>query len=308
MRKYLLVAIGLAASMGLASTTLAQTRTAQSIGVSHGISAAYEIEDEITWSFAWQGDSAAVAAFDTYFTMTVTGGSANAGQVNILKRRAMRDDNKCNFWHGNPLASVSFMQSGRTYTATPKDPGQYAPKTGWTGVGGSLDPIEIPVSGYIAGESVQTKNNGTDAKYSFSLRDGLGNTRVQNVMAHLDHWDGAMWNTVASQAISQTNADLEEGVDFYYSANAGTFGHPVALPSLKTDMMAKDIILSGSLSGRSTWHMHAAKSNFTGLSFFVPPTSGDYRVRIAGEVKGNSGVATVPFDVTVTTTNIGGCN
>ncbi|MDP1662161.1 MAG: hypothetical protein Q8L55_09630, partial [Phycisphaerales bacterium] len=306
------LALGVASLLAAPASVSAQTRTAQSVGVSTGIGAAYEIVGEITYSYDWNGKPAALAIFDTYFTVSATTGGPTAAQIETAKHNALLE-NKCNFFNGLALVPrVSTFGGGRSVTCTPISVGPFPALTGWTDVVTGSNTVEIPVEGFIAGESVTTNRTGGSPKYSFTLIEkdafGFDQTRVLNVVAHLEQYNVGTdtWDEINSQAISQTIADIETGVDFFYSANGGVFGNAIAIPALKTDMNASNILNSGALPGRSTWQMHAAKSNFTGVPFTVSTTSGgSYRVRITGEIKGNSAVATQAFDVSVSLTTVG---
>jgi len=318
-RSWLLLSI-VAPAIGLAApSAMAQSITAQSVQVHfEGVESAYNIEEEQTWSYNWAGQPAALAAFDTYFNATTAGGP-NASQFNTGKHNAFKDPNRCNFWGGDPLAVVVSTFGARSVTATPKAPSQYLAKTGWTMTSHSLgDPIDITVSEiFIASQSVVKNTNPKrnapwTQKASFSMEDGLGNSRLTALTIDLLYDDdpsdaipAVVLETLSLGA--DFNQILESGQDWLYQENAGTFGNPLAIPLLVDGYV--DDILGGIVGGDN----FAGNDLVGGTRALIPDLMytvsdpGEYTLKFSGVIKGNGFVGDQGFTVATSLVIIGGC-
>jgi hypothetical protein len=307
-----LVAAG-AVLVGSSSGAPQPSLTAQSVQVNvEGLEQAYEIGGEQVWAYDWSSKPAAVAAFDTYFTLTITG-SPNDAQIETGKHQAFQD-NKCNFWHGTALAPVTTSWSGgsKSVTATPKAPGQYDAGTGWTMTettpGGV---VEITLSNiFVASESYVLKGKGKskwDNKFSFTMTttgvDEFGSeitvSRLNGLTIELLK-DGEVLGAITP------DHTVQFGADWYYEANGGVFGNPLVQGDLLSDDMVSNILLADNFAGNDG--VGGERAMVDDITLPVIAEAGTYCVRISGVIKGNSFICDEPFEVTGTLVVIGGCD
>jgi hypothetical protein len=195
--------------------------------------------------------------------------------------------NRCIMWNGGSLPEYNYTQTVNmtkgwkftwTYTVTGIQQ-SFDPKTAWdleSTDGGNT--VTVDVGADIAGLSALTSKQHPK-KYSFTLLDGYGVNRVQNLQLYV--------NDVLQASPGNT---IESGVDFYYETNAGSNGNT----SLLQDGMASALLLGDSFSGNNgpenmIWsHMDAQQ-------FELGP--GDYTLKLTGVIKGNTGSADLGFSV-----------
>jgi hypothetical protein len=268
---------------------------------------AFEATETETWSFDWAGKPAAVAAFGTYFTAAVTG-IVNASQLETAKHNAMNQDNKCNFWHGDPLAvSTTTFGPGKSVTCTPVSPGVYAARTGWSVVVDPAAPINVEVSEiYVASESLQIKSG--KKKFSFTLTENSLSrlTALTIELVRLGDPDVVLETRTLGVDFFQT---LEGPITWDYEENAGTFGNTTAQASLVdgdvSAILASDDFVNNDGTG-------GTRANIDDQSFTVDPIvdgEGTYVVRFSGTIKGNAFTKdAVTFSLDVTAVVIGGCS
>jgi hypothetical protein len=338
----------LVAATGAAALTqmaAAQTQTAQSVMVALEFNAtAYEIVGTRVYTFdrdcaetyytnAWDGNPP---------TVTCTGGGtggcvtapptppAPAPDANRLMQHAQAQ--RCVFFCGGALGSSTYTQ---TVTVNVGSPAPQAQRGSWkftytynitpnqaTVDGGTcwtcedeVTGVDVEFGGFVSSESYikkRTRTEGWSTKYSFTLRDQLGNSRVINGLATLQWYSPILsdWVDVAFQALDTST--IEECANYEYYGNAGVNGNPGVLnqlhaPGGRPATMVSDILLeddfaqnNGALCDYS--HRTPYDGVFGGI---VMP--GDYRVVITGTVKGNPGSANFPFSVTSSIVSIGGC-
>lgn len=289
---------------------LAQTQTAQSAMVQINLdSGAYQIEGEIEWSYDWSSQTAAVAAFDTYFTIEAVG-SPSTSQLNPAKHKAMQD-NKCNFFCGTPLETVTHPGGTNHWKCVPKAPGQYDPYTGWTSEITGGGPVEVGFDGFVSSESFQLQKNGR-YKYSFTLLNSDLTSRAQNVAAWLEKWDAITSTWTIEGMVPYGTLPVSASSDYEYNGNGGAFGNAAVFGALHTDTglgsaLVSSILASDNFAGNdgdlSAGEVHHA--DYAG-SFSIAD-EGSYRIVITGVIKGNNAKTTQSFEVTSELIVIGGC-
>ncbi len=271
------------------------SKTAQSVQVNmRGISKHYQLVSEEpwlynTWSYIWAERSNALSAFEDYFTYT-TSGNPSEGQIERAKHKAFQD-NKCNFWFGNPLIPVVFFSGtdmNKSVNVTPL-PDTYAPKTGWLRETLNGRTIDVQVSNiFIASASYIEKakaTNGWMKKYSFTMRNEDMTSRLSGLKIELLH-NGQVIETRYPEHM------LEDNINWHYEINAGIYGNPDVFyafnSGLGSDKSVKaiqtgegDDFPGNDFSGGT----RAAIANqlFQGLTL-----EGNYSVQISGVIKGNS--------------------
>jgi hypothetical protein len=224
--------------------------------------------------------------------------------------------NKCTFLDGGTLIGRTYTQtakseggSGRsawsytyTYTYNIIPMNTVAAFTAWDLVrttGGGI--AEVVLAAEIAGESVveNIQNTKVGKKYSFSLRNSDGTSRVTDVMLTVADSTG---NVLLSQPLATTLAENCPGcvagvpgaVDFAYETNAGSNGNT----SLLVDGDARSILNTDSFLGNNdggTDGQTLAKAVAETVSMSLG--LGTYEVTLTAIVKGNSAVADLPFTV-----------
>lgn len=290
--------------------------TAQSIGVAMNQLQTDVVIESVTQS-KWTYDRDCA---QEHFVVTATVGNVEPATLNAAFQKAI-NDNKCIFWNGGALMPITKAEGGgknfKSVTISPK-PGMavVAPKTCWGGeeiADGSTD-VDVTVQADIAGESVVVRSSGPyTKKFSFSLLDTAGYTRVVGVTYYLDKWNGTSWDEVASNAVGDVT-DVEQGMfSHFYVANGGTFGSAPALGALMSSYTQGEIMSNtGGISGDD---FAGNNSNVLGAGTNAMVAhgpawtntlseAGTYRIRVAGSVKENAGVAAQSFTVTSNVINI----
>jgi hypothetical protein len=229
---------------------------------------------------------------------------------------------------GIPAAQKGNWTYVFTYAVTPLTPGTVAAYTAWTSEVETTT-VDVAFTGFVASESFQKQ--GSRSKYSFTMVDS-GVSRARNVVATLQKADGlGGWIDIAIADLNNvdTDADLVNDAlaiapaltNFTYFGNGGIFGNSAVFAALHATgnklANAVDNIVKGISDGSSFVDNFAGNDNdlasgnvhggpfastFLGLS-----DSGDYRVRVSGALKGNSGLADLGFSVGSSSVVIGGC-
>jgi hypothetical protein len=282
----------------LACAAYAQpSQTAQSVQLStEGLQAVYTIEGSETLSYNFGGKPAAVAAFDTYFTITGMSGGPTASQVETAKHKVFTD-NACAFLKGTALAGQTVTFGARSVTITAKEPGIYDARTGWTVVdtsgGTSIDATVSSI--FVASQSLTTKAATGKEPWTKKFSFDLGTTEASRV-------SGLKIELLKDNVVVETRMPshaIVRGLDWTYSANAGTFGNATAQQSLVSDSLVSAILLADNFAGNNG--AGGSQAQVPSQTFTVPaPSSGpaNYTIRISGTVKGNAAVSDQTFSVT----------
>lgn len=264
--------------------------TAQSAQVhTDGLAAVYYLDEGGTGArkFLFAGKPDAVAAFNTYFTYSIawTSGSAqpNASHIENAMHEAFKA-NKDNFRDGTALIAVAtpFSRSGSkgTITATPKAPGIYPAGTGYEHV--EATDLTVTVSDiFISSESYVKKSKASDKwsrKYSYSMLNPDLTSRLVGVTIELLK-DGEVIETRTPENT------VELGQDWFYEANAGTFGNATAKLDLITDNEVSAILAADDFAGNNG--IGGSRGRIADQTFTIT-AAGNYAVRISGTIKGNT--------------------
>jgi len=192
---------------------------------------------------------------------------------------------------------------------------------------------EIAYCGFVAGESFLKKsrdNSGWTTKYSFSLADDLGASRVINTTATLQKsTDGGVTFFAVQGPVSLDTSmlvncgaptdsaafcdQLGAPADYTYFGNGGVFGNSTVYNNLHAP---------GYLAGATTNFIMSNppddfpnnNNNLCGYSQTAPfhgsftvTEDGTYQIVVAGTVKGNAAIGSQNFSVTSTGTVGGAC-
>lgn len=223
----------------------------------------------------------------------------------------------------------------RRRSQLPRGYRQFAAGTCWhcTETGGTA---EIAFCGFVAGESFVKKNSGgnkSTTKYSFTLADDLGASRVINTSATLQKFntDISIWENVGDPVPEDTSClvnggddsstfcgnggicptDPCTGIDYSYYGNAGVFGNSgvysyLHAPTYMAAAYVTTILTQDNFTNNDgDLCYYSQTAPFHGS--FTVTEEGSYRIVIAGTVKGNSAIGNQPFSVTSDTTVGGAC-
>ncbi len=191
--------------------------------------------------------------------------------------------NKCTFWAGGTLTGLTKSKTNGpvigqyVFNVVPKQ-ATVDPQTAWdltSIIGGESVSMQFDVN--IAGESV-VYNKKQGIKYSFSLIDGLGASRVTDLVVMVDETPYYPAHTVTV-----------DNPDFMYWANAGTFGVTTLLKD--GDTMANILALNQYSSTDPIRNSHVAVVDPVIVDLGV----GSHTVTVTGTVKGNDGSASISF-------------
>ncbi|MBC6492207.1 hypothetical protein ACFSQD_01755 [Flavihumibacter stibioxidans] len=293
------------AAIKLPSDSRAGSKTAQSVQVNvRGISRHYQILTTEpwtyqTWSYNWAERNDALASFDEYFTLT-TSGNPSSGQIERGKHKAFQD-NKCNFWYGTPLQVVSFIageEQPKTVTCTPKVPGTYPEKTGWTLEIVDGRSVDVHLTNiFVASASFLEKTTGSNSwskKYSFSMRNDDLTSRLTDLKIELIH---------NGQVIETRTPDhtLQDNANWHYEVNAGIYGNPDVFYAFDSGVGSDKSV---NAIQRGEGDDFPGNDNEGGSRALIPEQTfsgltleGNYSVRISGVVKGNSFTADKLFSI-----------
>lgn len=327
------------------------SETAQSIMVSVTPDySAYQIEGTLTWTYHRDLAMELYTAYDGVWDgnePTCNGSATNCASTNkpgvpaapAISTRAPdsvsfhAQADRCIFFFGGTVSGWDYTQTetvkGKnetkgnwtfTYNYHTDGAGYVAAGTYWT----SLTEGKLPdpsFDGFVSSESYVKAKNFT--KYSFTLLESptLENpsgSRVQNVIAQLQHWDtvSSTWVDVGIPIVYDTPLPVTAtAVDYIYYGNGGAFGKTSAKPYLHApggldENWVSEILLADTFVNNdndlASGNIHEA--DISG-QFFDLSEEGDYRVVVSGTLKGNtaSGVPDAEFSVEGTLTFVGGC-
>ena len=247
---------------------------------------------------------------------------------NSIEHHAQQD--RCIYYCGGTLSGWNYTQTstvnglnGRgnwtftfNYSSSPNT-AAVAAGTCWScaETGGTVD---VGFSGFIASESYLNNRNTGTTKYSFTLLDSLGASRVIGATAQLQYSaDGLFDDTVNAGTIAFTDPlPVTSTVnDYLYFGNAGVFGNSAVFSQLHANgggkpatnvsaiLLEDNFINNNNDLTNGTVHEADFSGSFTGLT-----QAGSYRVVISGTVKDNAGSGFEAFSVTSSSTIIGGCD
>jgi hypothetical protein len=175
--------------------------------------------------------------------------------------------------------------------------------------------VDVGFSGFVSSESYLKQSNGR-TKYSFTLLDSLGASRVIGATAQLQMFDGTNWVNVGSPVVFTDPLPVTSTVnDYLYFGNVGVFGNSAVFSQLHANGGGKPatnvsaILLEDNFANNdndlTNGNVHEAdySGSFPGLT-----QSGSYQVVISGTVKDNAGSGAEPFSVTSSQIIIGGCD
>ncbi|MBI2166405.1 MAG: hypothetical protein HYU29_08415 [Chloroflexi bacterium] len=225
---------------------------------------------------------------------------------------------RCTFLDGGKLTGFTYTQSktvsGRngkgswiftwTYTVAPEpskdvDPStdgvQVNPFTAWVLTSEDANLAHVPIGAKIAGESVvQSSNSKVGTKYSFSLRNSDGTSRVTNLKLWLNEVQVASPSSTISENCPGCLPGAPGAVDFTYFTNAGSKG----TTSLLKNGDARSILNSDSFKGNDDG---GADGTALAVALMTPVyldlAAGSYTVTVTGTVKGNTGQVDISFTV-----------
>lgn len=174
--------------------------------------------------------------------------------------------------------TTSYKDVTWTYTVTMR---AVEPETAWTKeVNTGADPI-VTVSPKLAGLSVLS-SSVHPSKASFSLLNGDGTSRVENLVLNIDGVDYPL------------SVSVSTGQNFLYTTNSGSNGNTSLLAPYE-NKFAFDILTSDSHDGNNDpVNAEQAVASTTA----VPLGVGEHTITLTGLVKGNAAVANQPISVT----------
>jgi hypothetical protein len=219
--------------------------------------------------------------------------------------------NECTFLDGGTLVGSSYTQAAQlsnglsgnlkatytytyTYNITPTGP--VVAFTAWDltlTTGGETVPVTI--SADIAGESA-TKSSNLGQKYSFSIRNSDGSSRVTGLNLQVDNNTYPINSTIYENCPGCKAGDVG-AVDFPYTTNAGSNG----FTDLLTNGNARDILNTDSFAGNQDGGADGkALAKVVTDAVTVDLAPGSHNVVLTGTVKGNSASSNISFSVTQT--------
>ena len=244
---------------------------------------------------------------------------------NSIKNHAQGD--RCTYFCGGTLSGWNYTQTATVNGANGRGNWTFtynyssSPNTATVAAGDCWSceetggTVDVGFSGFVASESYLNNRNTGTTKYSFTLLDSLGASRVLGVTAQLQSFDGANWNNVGSPLTFTNPLPVTSTVnDYLYFGNAGVFGNSSVFSQLHANGGGKPatnvsaILLEDNFINNNNdltnGNVHEAdfSRSFTGLT-----QAGTYRVVISGTVKDNAGSGFESFSVTSNSTIIGGC-
>jgi hypothetical protein len=338
-----------AALCGVAVAWLALTGApaeAQSVSTAQSLSfqVTSPLDFQITGSETWAFDRSDA---ETYFNTTVSGPEVSCTPSNRALCGAayqpatpatppakslnpsVANSNQCTFFDGGaltvPAGQETYTQDVKidlgngnqkvtwkftwTYTVAPK--GAVPERTAWDLISSNYEPVDVAISGFLAGQStVLVLNDRRQALWTFktshTMLDPDGYPRLADPVVGFYNGDGA---PIVEGPLSYT---METGVDFYYIANAGTFGDPNQLVAkgmvndIQGGVVPTPSGLTDNFAGNDMTGGDRAVFGETYLGTLSEP--GKYSVVLSGVLKGNPGQADIGFTTTkVVTINAGDC-
>jgi hypothetical protein len=345
---FLALAVGLMLAPKAHAAGPNASQTAQDVMVKTVLdNAAFQISGTTTYTFdkdCAEGNYTAGAGTWDGNTPTCSGSAANCASTNqpavptapdpdahgpnSIEHHAQQD--RCTYYCGGTLSSWNYTQTATVaglngkgnwtftfnYSSSPKI-ADVAAGTCWScaETGGTVD---VGFSGFVSSESYLNNRNTGTTKYSFTLLDSLGASRVLGATAKLQYSaDGLFDDTVDVGTIAFTDPlPVTSTVnDYLYYGNAGVFGNSAVFSQLhaigggKPATNVSAILLEDNFANNNNdlTNGNVQEADFSG-SFTGLTQAGSYRVVISGTVKDNAGSGFEAFSVTSNSTIIGGCD
>jgi hypothetical protein len=362
MKKTLIIssmAIGcLALTVGLvlapkAHAASSPSQTAQDIMVQTNLpNLAFQIDGTTTWTFdrdCAEGNYTASPGVWDGNTPTCDGNATNCAPANqptpppappvdahgpnSIEHHAQQD--RCTYFCGGTLSGWAYTNTAMvnglnghgnwTFTynySTSPNTALVSGGTCWScqQTGGTVD---VDFTGFVSSESFLNNRNTNTKKYSFTLLDSLGVSRVSGTTAQLQYSaDGLFDDTQDLGTITFTPDPLTvtPSVNNYlYYGNAGVFGNSAVYSYLDAPTPSNNLggryinnILqlppdnfAGNNNDLANGNVQEAdySGSFTGLT-----QAATYRISVSGTVKDNFGTGYQPFTVTSSNVIIGGCD
>lgn len=300
-------------------STSTSTQTAQSIWTnfkSSGSDSTFGYTESETYAF---NDSTA----GTYYSVTITGPTVGCSgsptncagtnqpatpAVPATPSFSMDRSDECHFWAGSALTTVSkeasvtvkgLNNNGNwtftwTFTWTPTtvpDAG-----TAWDLVASdSPGGASVTFTGQIAGLSAQKTSKTAAPKYSFSLLNSDGTSRVTNAAVSVDGGASLPVDSSVVNALAANFAEFSIGSGYGLSTLLSQNG----TTSILTTGDARTILNSDSFAGNDNGGSSGDALAFAQLSAVkLLLTEGSHSVTLAANVKDNAGSTSVSVSVT----------
>jgi hypothetical protein len=336
MRKFFRYAMPAVAGVVVLTTTpiamAASGTTAQSVWAAfHAGNGVFGYTDKTTYTFDSQAAEASYTnTLDTSAPIvSCTGSSANCAPTNTpaqvppapaadaQKVTKLVGDDRCTFYTGGQLSSSVYTQSTTvgglnskgnwTYTWTYRVTGQSVPaETAWTSVEDSSDGAHVTLTGEVAGESVLSKG-GSDRKYSFSLLDSAGASRVTGLSITLTSPTGVEGAPASVGSTVVNAADTANFHNFYVGNDAAAYPDDLHLDALvttngNTALLAKGdartILNNDTFAGNNNGGADGSALAYAAFDpTHVSLTEGQWIAKLTGSVKDNAGSAQTTLSV-----------
>jgi hypothetical protein len=242
-----------------------------------------------------------------------------------IKNHAQADH--CTYYCGGTLLSWNYTQTqtvkGKNNTngnwtftynySTSPNTATVAAGTCWSceETGGTVD---VGFTGFVSSESFLKQSNGR-TKYSFTLLDSLGVSRVLGATAQLQKFNGTTWDNVGDPiAFTDPLPVTSTTADYLYFGNVGVFGNSAVFNQLhatgggKPATNVSAILLEDNFVNNdndlANGNVHEA--DYSGS--FTLTQDGSFRITISGSVKDNAGTGAEVFSVSSNDIIIGGCD
>jgi hypothetical protein len=230
------------------------------------------------------GDASFVVNESSVYQFDATAAAAYFSGGTATQRRNVAQQQRCTFWDGGTLTSATVGGGPGAVTITPiAATNPVAAGTAWTLVSSETSTVDITFDGVIVGESwmankqhpIGTGGIGTGGKYSFTLRNPDGTSRVQGLAYSLD--GGTTWTDIVA---TQGHVD-----DIEYLKTAGN--------TALVDGWVASILTGDTHPGNDGTgaNIETFSIDLNGLG------SGDYSLLVKGTIKGVEGLSDMAFEV-----------
>jgi hypothetical protein len=349
MRKFYRYAIPAVAGIVILAATpiamAASATTAQSVWAAfHAGNGVFGYTDKTTYTFDSQAAQASYTnALDTSVPPTVmcSGSAANCVSGNTPTQPPLApaadtqpvttlvNGDRCTFYTGGQLSSSVYTKSttvngsnGKgnwSYTWTYRVTGQVVPaETAWTSAEDSSDGAHVTLTGEVAGESVLSKG-GSDRKYSFSLLDSAGVSRVTGLSITLTDPSGNSGTPTPVESTVVNAGDTANFHEFYVGTDAAAYPNDLHLDAqiatngnaaLLTTGDVRTILNADTFAGNNNGGADGSALAYAALApTHVSLTEGDWTATLTGSVKDNTGTAntTISVDRHLVIIGLGNC-